>query len=104
MRNDTDVVVSFDLQDIRTRRGDKFEAIVRSTLPAVYGPSAAELLTRIPDGAIAGQGNLMTELPRRGVRIPVTTGWAIRVFPEIRPGRDGPLVIRYRAVLAPTSE
>lgn len=96
-RSDTVVVVSFDMQLSRTRRGDKFEQIVRTTLPAIYGPAADSAMARIPEGDIARQGELLSELPRRGVRIPLVAPWEIRVYPETRDGRGGPLVVRYRA-------
>ena len=52
-RSDTDVVVSFDVMMLRTRRPAKFEQIVRATLPAVYGRSASDALRKIPDVATA---------------------------------------------------
>jgi hypothetical protein len=81
---------------IRTRIPAKFERLVRSTLPAVYGPSIDSVLSKIPEGGIARQGDLVSELPTRGVRIPVNAEWTIALYPETRPGQDGPLVIRYR--------
>jgi len=104
LRGDSDVVVSFDLTMVRTRRADKFEQFVRSSLPVIYGRGVRDLLARIPYGGLASQGELLTELPRRGMRIPVTGEWMIRLFPETRPGQDGPLVIRYRVAVVPTGE
>jgi hypothetical protein len=101
VRSDSDVVVTFDTQETRTRRADKFEQIVRSTLTSVYGPSVTDLLDRIPPGSLAAQGNVITELPTRGMRIPVNAAWMIRLFPETRAGQDGPLVVRYRVRVAP---
>ena len=95
-RTDSSVLVSFDAPMLRTRMPVKFEAFVRSTLPAIYGVGADSALSRLADGGIARQGDLLTELPTRGVRIPVRGGWTIALFPETRPGQDGPLVIRYR--------
>ncbi len=103
-RSDSDVVVSFDLPLRRTRRPAKFEEIVRETLGGVYGTPGVEALDRIPTGDIASQGDLLTVLPQRGAAIPVRPGWAIRVYPVLRDGRDGPLVVRYRAVLVPATE
>jgi hypothetical protein len=57
----------------------------------------------MPVGAIAEQGDLLTELPSRGVRIPLNGAWMVRLFPETRPGQDGPLVIRYRVRITPIS-
>jgi hypothetical protein len=95
-RTDSSVLVSFDAPMLRTRMPVKFESFVRSTLPAIYGPAADSVLGKLADGGIARQGDLLTELPTRGVRIPMRDGWTIAVFPETRPGQDGPLVIRYR--------
>jgi hypothetical protein len=98
-RNDNSVIVLFDTDGLRTRRRDKFERLVRETLPAVYGRRADSLLAGMPDGAIAGQGDLITELPARGVRLALNDGWKLALFPETRPGRDGPLVVRYRVAV-----
>ena len=97
VRTDSDVTVSFDQIMLRTRRPAKFEAFLRETLPTIYGPAVQASLAKIHDGGIASQGELLTELPARGVHIPLDSGWVLEVFPETRPGQDGPLVIRYRA-------
>jgi hypothetical protein len=100
LRSDSEVVVSFDLMMVRTRRAQKFEQFVRATLPLIYGRGASDALAKIPDGGLAAQGDLLEELPKKGLRIP-GAGWMIRLFPETRPGQDGPLVVRYRASVAP---
>jgi len=92
------VRVSFDLVLARTRRPEKFEGIVRSTLPQVYGALADSALRALPWGAVARAGDLVTTLPERGFHIPVAGGRTIAVWPETREGRDGPLVVAYRAV------
>lgn len=92
------VRVSFDLVLARTRRPDKFEAIMRSTLPQVYGSAVDSALRALPVGAVAQAGDLFTTLPERGFRIPLPGGRTIAVWPETRLGRDGPLVVAYRAV------
>ena len=94
------VRVSFDLPLSRTRRPDKFEGIVRSTLPQVYGPLADSALRALPYGAVARAGDLVTTLPERGFHIAVAGGLTIAVWPETREGRDGPLVVSYRAVVS----
>ena len=96
-RTDSAVTLSFDTPLMRTRRSEKFEQFVRATLPTVYGKNVESALTAMPPGAFAKQGDLLTELPTRGVRIPVDSAWEIRVFPETRKGVEGPLVVRYRA-------
>ena len=92
------VRVSFDLELSRTRRPEKFEAIVRSTLPQVYGTAVDSALRALPVGAMAHAGDLVTMLPEQGFHIPLAGGQTLGVWPETRPGRDGPLVIAYRAV------
>jgi hypothetical protein len=94
------VRVSFDLPLSRTRRPDKFEGIVRSTLPQVYGPLADSALRALPYGAVARAGDLVTTLPERGFHIALAGGLTIAVWPETREGRDGPLVVAYRAVVS----
>lgn len=95
-RRDSVVVVSFDTKLARTRRADKFEQFVRTTLPSIYGTAVDSVLRKIPAGALAGQGDLVNELPARGMRIPASSGWTITLFPMTRPGQDGPLVVQYR--------
>jgi len=104
VRADSLVTVSFDTPMIRTRIPAKFERLVRSTLPAVYGRSIDSVLSKIPEGGIARQGDLVSELPTRGVRIPVNADWTIALYPETRPGQDGPLVVRYRVSVVAKSE
>jgi hypothetical protein len=99
MRADSGVRVFFDTQMGRTRRRDKFEQIVRSTLPKVYGEKAASALALVPEGNFAVDGNLIDDLPARGIRLAVPTGGVIVIWPETREGRDGPLVVSYRTVV-----
>ena len=99
MRTDSVVVLSFDTKLARTRIPEKFERFVRATLPAIYGASADSALARIPAGELARQGDLIGDLPARGMRIPVPSGGTITLFPMTRPGQDGPLVTRYRVLV-----
>lgn len=97
-RGDT-VTVFFDTELARTRRPEKFEQIVRATLPAVYGPAADSLLAGVPAGAVASAGDLLTELPARGIHLPASGGRAaLDLWPTTRPGRDGLLVVTYRVI------
>lgn len=98
-RRDSVVVVSFDFAGARTRMPERFERLVRTTLPAVYGARADSAVRAIPDGGIARQGDLFTDLVERGARIPVSSGWAIALYPITRAGRDGPLVTQYRVTV-----
>jgi len=41
-------------------------------------------------------GDLVSELTQQGVKLPPYDGWTVAVWPETRPGQDGPLVVSYR--------
>jgi hypothetical protein len=90
------VTVHFDTPSTRTRRRDKFERVLRATLPKVYGAPADSLLAAIPVGALVPVGVLPAELSDRGLRLPPRDGRQLIIWPETRPGRDGPLVVAYR--------
>ena len=92
------VRVGFDLTLSRTRRPDKFEWIMRETLPQVFGPLADSALRALPVGSVARAGDLVATLPSQGIRIPLADGRSIGVWPETRQGRDGPIVVAYRAI------
>ena len=96
-RGGDSVIVDFDTPATRTRRRDKFESVVRRTLPMIYGAHIDSVLRTIPDGAIAGSADLLHELPQHGVHLRVAQGWTLDLWPETRPGQDGPLVVSYRA-------
>jgi hypothetical protein len=94
------VLVQFDSPMVRTRRPEKFEQLLRTTLPRIYGRELESALAAIPEGGIVTGGELLTELPARGLRVPVANGGVLTIWPETRAGRDGPLVVRYRALVS----
>lgn len=96
-RGGDSVVVDFDTPATRTRRRDKFESVLRRTLPLVYGARIDSVLQTIPPGEILGGADLLTELPKRGIHLRVAQGWTLDLWPETRPGQDGPLLVSYRA-------
>jgi hypothetical protein len=98
-RGDT-VIVSFDNPQARTRRADKFDQLLRATLPRIYGALADSLLAAHPGKLVSDPRALVRELPTKGLSLAGTGEWRIVVWPETRPGQDGPLVIRYRTALA----
>ena len=100
-RSGDTVLVHFDTELGRTRRPEKFDAIVRSTLEQIYGPAAERMLSSVAPGTLAGGGDLLAELPARGIRVPVGDGSTLAIWPATRPGRDGPLVVSYRAIVTP---
>jgi len=100
-RDADSAVVHFDTELGRTRRRDKFETTVRATLPILYGIAADSMLAALPEGAITGNRDLVSEVAVRGVRLPVPAGGTLELWPVTRPGRDGPLVVGYRVRVTP---
>ncbi|MDQ4080901.1 MAG: hypothetical protein M3125_09100, partial [Gemmatimonadota bacterium] len=100
VRGGAEVKVFFDKALTRTRRPEKFEAVVRATLPQIYGAAADSALAAIPVGALVPREGLVTDLPVQGLAIPVRDGVTLHVWPETRPGQEGPLVVRYRTTVA----
>jgi hypothetical protein len=97
-RGDT-VVVNFDTGPARTRRVDKFELVVRQTLHTVYGPVADTLLATVPTGKLATASELVTTLPKHGIHLQGAHGPHLALWPQTKPGRNGPLVFAYRTVV-----
>lgn len=98
-RSGDTVVVHFDTSPARTRRADKFESIVRRTLDAVYGPIADTTLAAVPEGHLVAPNELLTSLPSRGIHLAGPHGARLVIWPETRPGRDGPLIVAYRTIV-----
>jgi hypothetical protein len=91
------VTVHFDTETLRTRFDWKFEGIVRGTLPLMFGESARTALAAVPHGEFV-RGPLLTVLPQRGLKLALPdSGGTLMVWPVVRSGRDGPLVVAYRA-------
>lgn len=99
VRTGDTVVVHFDTPETRTRRPEKFERIVRETLPAIYGALAGDALAGLPAGQLVAGAELLEELPARGMRLRTAQGGELILWPATRPGRDGPLVVSYRATV-----
>jgi hypothetical protein len=98
VRSGDTIRVFFDTPEARTRRPEKFEQVVRATLPAVHGTMADSMLARIGIDSLVGAADLLTDLPSRGIQLRSADGREIALYPETRPGRDGPLVVAYRVV------
>lgn len=97
-RGDT-VVVNFDTGPARTRRADKFELVVRQTLRSVFGPVADTLLSAVPEGKLADASELVTTLPRSGIHLQGPHLPHVALWPQTKPGRNGPLVFAYKTVV-----
>lgn len=93
------IVVTFDTEATRTRRSDKFENVVRETLPVVLGDTGREAVRRMAAGSLVPPGQLLPALDGAPLAVPVGDGRILRIQPQARPGRDGPLVIAYRVVI-----
>ena len=72
---------------------------MRATLPAVYGAQVDSALAAVAVGSLATQGDLLNDLPTRGVRVTLASGAVVTLWPETRPGINGPLVVAYRSVV-----
>jgi hypothetical protein len=93
------VMVRFDTPMLRTRRPDKFEDIVRSSLAEVYGAKAESILSGIPRGSLVQVDDLFAELPTRGLHIELPAGGTLALWPQTRMRDDGPLVVAYMATV-----
>ena len=94
-RDGDSVAVHFDTPARRTRRRDKFEDEVRRTLPLLYGALADSALAAVPAGTLAGTRDLLSDRPEHGIALPARRGWTLTVWPGVRPGQDGPLLVSY---------
>lgn len=100
-RRDDEIIVHFDTPAARTRRPEKFEGILRATLPQIFGAAVDSALGTMPAGTVVPPQGLTTELPTHGLYVPLPGGPTLRIWPETRPGQEGPLVVRYRVLIAP---
>jgi hypothetical protein len=95
-RAGAEAVVHFDNSTLRTRFDEKFERIVRTTLPRIYGNDAQLGLDALPVGTLV-RGDLLQELPTRGIELLLSGGRVLMLYPVTRAGETGPLVVGYRA-------
>ena len=98
-RRGDEIMVLFDTPAARTRRPEKFEAILRATLPQIFGGMVDSALVAMPAGTLVPPHGLTTDLPTQGLYVPVSGGSTLRIWPETRQGEDGPLVVRYRVLV-----
>jgi hypothetical protein len=100
-RAGADVTVHFDTELLRTRLDEKFERVVRMTLPKVFGPEIGARLDSVSPGQFVRGGDLLTDLPSRGIALALPArNRTLMLYPVTRPGQDGPLVVAYRATVA----
>jgi hypothetical protein len=99
MRAGSRATVHFDTPGLRTRRRDKFERVLRLTLPEIYGALIDSLLARTPSGELVPVGSLPAELESSGLHLALADGRVLAVWPKTRPADGGPLVVAYEAAL-----
>lgn len=99
IRSGDSVTVNFDVQGNRTQRADKFERMLRTTLPMVYGRLATATFDEVPTGSFLPSRDVVGELHEHGMQLTLDNGVRISVRPQTRGSRDGPLVVAYLTVL-----
>jgi hypothetical protein len=99
-RSGEEITVHFDTPLARTRRPDKFEAVLRATLPQIFGALVDSALADTPAGTLVPVEGLTTDLPTQGLYLPIPGGSTLRIWPETRHGENGRLVVRYRVLVA----
>jgi hypothetical protein len=99
IRTGDTVTVHFDTPLLRTRQKQKFEQLVRATLPAIYGAAVESVLATVAAGDLIRGADPTTAPLTHGVYLPLAAGWSLALWPETRPGRDGPLIVTYRTAL-----
>jgi hypothetical protein len=100
-RTGAEVTVHFDNASLRTRFDDKFERIVRMSLPMIFGPEVGARLDSVSPGQFVRGGDLLTDLPSRGIPLALPArGRTLMLYPVTRQGQDGPLVVGYRVTVA----
>lgn len=103
VRTGDTVTVNFDTPDARTRRSDKFEYVVRETLPVVLGEAGRGALEQLGSRRLVEAGQLLQAVEGAPIRLPVGDGRTVVLTGGTRPGQDGPLVVTYRVVVQPAA-
>jgi hypothetical protein len=99
VRTGDTITVHFDTPLLRTRQPQKFEQLVRATLPSIYGAAVEAVLATVAAGELIRGVDPTRTASTHGVYLPLAAGWNLALWPETRPGRDGPLIVTYRTAL-----
>jgi hypothetical protein len=99
VRTGDTITVHFDTPLLRTRQPLKFEQLVRTTLPAIYGAAVESVLATVAAGELIRGVDPTATASTHGVYLPLASGWSLALWPETRPGRDGPLIVTFRTAL-----
>ncbi|HEY6220060.1 MAG TPA: hypothetical protein VIV65_08380 [Gemmatimonadaceae bacterium] len=98
VRSGDSVLVSFDTHGNRTRRADKLEQMIRTTLPMVYGRRAEAALDSVPVGSLLPSRDVVGVVMEQGLRVSLE-GQRLWLRPQTRETSDGPLVVAYLVVV-----
>jgi hypothetical protein len=99
VRSGDSVTVNFDTKGNRTGRADKFEHMLRETLPLVYGRRNTASIDSVPAGSLLPSRDVLGELTLRGMHLTLDNGLKVALWPQTRPTSDGPLVVAYILVV-----
>ncbi len=94
------VLVNFDRYGYRTRRSDKFEASLRTTLPLIYGRSVTTFIDSLLPGQLVTERDVIGALATSGMLVILDNGAEVRIRVLTRVGSDGPLAVGYLTTIA----
>ena len=95
MRTGDSVVVNFDAFGFRTRRADKIEHSLRTTLPLVFGRMATASIDTLGEGDFVTERDVIGTLARDGMRVKLDNGAVAHIRVLTRIVSDGPIAIGY---------
>ena len=95
LRAGDSVVVNFDRFGYRTRRPDKLESSLRTSLPLVYGRMATAFLDTLKQGDLVTNRDVVGALATNGMRVTLDNGAVVHIRVLTRVGRDGELAVGY---------
>jgi hypothetical protein len=95
VRTGDSVVVNFDAYGYRTRRSDKLEQSLRTTMPLVFGKSATAFIDTLADGGLVTNRDVIGELATSGMLVKLDNGTTARIRVLTRIVSDGPIAIGY---------
>lgn len=89
------VVVNFDAYGFRTRRSDKIEQSLRTTLPLIFGRMATASIDTLHEGDFVTERDVIGTLARDGMRVKLDNGAVAHIRILTRVVSDGPIAIGY---------
>ena len=98
-RTGDSVVVNFDAYGFRTRRSDKLENTLRTTLPLVFGKTATASVDTMSAGSLVTEHDVVGDLAKNGMRVKLDNGAIAHIRVLTRSVSDGPIAIGYLAII-----